>query len=73
MIKNKYNKPWKVEYKRHWKTNEIEVYCDTGDKIMDKIINCDGKTVVETDLGIYNPDWETAEYIVKCVNERKEE
>lgn len=57
---NKYNKPWKVEY------------CGVGSKsVYDiRVRDCNGKIVVETDGGYYPPDAETAEYIVKCVNER---
>ena len=36
------------------------------------ILGADGRRVIETDSGVYPPDIETAEFIVKCVNERKE-
>lgn len=36
------------------------------------IVAADGTIVCETDSGYYSPDTETAEFICKCVNERKE-
>lgn len=53
-------RPWKVQ---------IEVF---GDEECWGIIAADGTCVVETDSGVYPPDIETAEFICKCVNERKE-
>jgi len=69
---NKYNKPWKVIYSETWDTNEI-VVSDKGVKIVEEIIDCIGNQVVRTDLGVYHLDQETAEYLVKCVNEREDD
>jgi hypothetical protein len=66
-MSNKYNKPWRVEYHTHnWKEESLpkphEVAC---------IRDCFDIKIVETDMGAYGPDATTAEYIVKCVNERE--
>ena len=68
-MSNKYNKPWRVEYQTcDWRGNPLSkpytVAC---------IRDCEDKIMVETDMGAYGPDGETAEYIVKCVNERKDD
>ena len=67
-MNNKYNKPWKVEYDTHdWRgvpyTEPYEV---------SNIRDCNNTVIINTDGGVYGLNAETAEYIVKCVNEAKE-
>lgn len=56
-------RPWRVE---------IERWGGDGDEECLGIYAADGVRVIVTDSGFYPPDIETAEFIVKCVNERKE-
>ena len=71
-MSNKYNKPWKVDYEIDFETEKPRLDED-GKKIIMGIIDCDDKNIIQTDCGYYPPDAETAEYIVKCVNERKDD
>jgi hypothetical protein len=71
MSENKYRLPWKVVYWKDWNTGEIKVY--NGKKTVENIIDCDGKVIVETDSGVYDPKEEVAEFIVSCVNEKYED
>ena len=67
-MKNKFNKPWKVVYNTHdWR----DVPLPKPYSVLN-IVDCNGTHILETDIGVYPPDAETAEYIVKCVNERVE-
>lgn len=68
---NPYNKPWKVVYVIYWKTGEPEIY--DGKKTVYSIVDCDDREIIETDMGVYGPNEEIAEYIVRCVNEREED
>lgn len=69
---NPYNKPWRVEYEtRDWRGNVLPNPYPKPYTVM-TIRDCNSKIVVETDMGAYAPDAETAEYIVKCVNERED-
>jgi len=70
-MSNKYNKPWKVIYLTHWNTGEFVI--QDGKKLVEKIVDNEDVILVETDCGAYFLDADTAEYLVKCVNERKDE
>lgn len=65
MNTNPYNKPWKVQYYTHNLHGEQL----TLPHDVEAIIDCYGKGVIVTKDGVYGPDAEVAEYIVKCVNE----
>ena len=66
---NKYNKPWSVEYETNdWRGDPLPKPHEVT-----YIRDCNGNPIVETDMGAYGPDAETAEYIVKCVNEREDD
>ena len=73
-MENKYKLPWKVVYDQHWSYNDKREWGPWGGIIQPlcvvNIVDCDGHRIVETDLGIYPPEPETAEFIVKCVNEK---
>jgi len=68
---NKYSKPWKVIYETYWQTGGIVI--TDGKKVVKAIVDCNSTTLVDTDSGVYTLDVETAEYLVKCVNERKDD
>ena len=68
---NKHNKPWKVIYEKYWQTGESVV--TDGKKVVKAIVDCNSTTLVDTDSGVYTLDVETAEYLVKCVNEREDD
>lgn len=55
-IDNPFHLPWKV------------MYCGKDNIHVYGIYNCHDAVVVETDGGMYPPDRDTAEFIVKCVN-----
>ena len=68
---NKHNKPWKVIYEKYWQTGGIVI--TDGKKVVKTIVDCNSTTLVNTYSGVYALDAETAEYLVKCVNEREDD
>lgn len=54
---NPFKLPWKV------------IYCAlAGTPLVEKIVDCENETVVETDMGVYGPTVVQAAFIVAAVN-----
>lgn len=67
-IENPYRLPWDIEYRKKWKSFGEESEELERPLVVMRIFDCDNNTVIETDCGIYQPDVEQAQFIIKCVN-----